>query len=182
VDRSGELPKTSPARTVIDLAAILDPETLGECVDIGVRRRLFTVAYLRRRLSAIGRGRDGVRRWPSSCGKRSDRRRPMESTFERRLFAPLREAGLSLPVPQHPVQLPSGHTRYIDLAYPEARLAIEADSYEHHSSRADWARDHTRNSWLVALGWRLLPITWDDLANGTAITLTSAALCPVPST
>ena len=36
-----------------------------------------------------------------------------------------------------------------------------------HSSRTDWGRDHDRNRWLTAIGWRLLPITWDDLAEPT---------------
>jgi very-short-patch-repair endonuclease len=53
----------------------------------------------------------------------------------------------------------------LDFAYPEERLAIEADSYRHHSSLTDWSRDRVRNNELVALGWRILPITVLDLAH-----------------
>jgi very-short-patch-repair endonuclease len=50
-----------------------------------------------------------------------------------------------------------------DFAYPDALLALEADSYRHHSSLSDWSRDRARNNELVALGWRILPVTFDDL-------------------
>ena len=56
----------------------------------------------------------------------------------------------------------------MDFAYPELLVGIEADSYRHHSSRTDWARDRTRNNLLVAIGWRILPVTWEDLVDRPA--------------
>jgi very-short-patch-repair endonuclease len=44
-------------------------------------------------------------------------------------------------------------------------LCMEADSYRHHSSRTDWGRDRTRNNALIASGWRILPVTWDDIVH-----------------
>ena len=61
------------------------------------------------------------------------------------------------------MQLPSGRMAYLDAAYVGPRLAIEADSYRHHSSRTDWSRDRTRNSELVTLGWGVLTVTYHDL-------------------
>lgn len=86
-----------------------------------------------------------------------------ESAFERRLLALLATAGLPLPVAQFEVRLPGGGEARLDFAYPAHRLAVEADSYRYHSSKRDWARDHTRNRALTAAGWRILPVTWDDL-------------------
>lgn len=57
----------------------------------------------------------------------------------------------------------------LDYAFPFYLLALEADSYRHHSSRIDWGRDHTRNRLLTAIGWRILPVTWDDLAEPAAM-------------
>ena len=53
----------------------------------------------------------------------------------------------------------------MDFAWPDVRLGLEADSYRHHASRRDWARDHTRNNLLTALGWRVLPVTWQDMVD-----------------
>ena len=71
---------------------------------------------------------------------------------------------------QYPIRLPNGRTIRIDFAYPEVRLAIEADSYRYHSSLTDWSRDRTRHNQLIALGWRVLPITFVELrANPNAV-------------
>lgn len=50
----------------------------------------------------------------------------------------------------------------VDLAYPAALLAIEADGYEFHSSRRDLQRDRARQNALVRLGWTVYRVTWED--------------------
>ena len=85
--------------------------------------------------------------------------------FERRLLTALRAAGLPRPRPQFVVILPGGRRAVLDYAYPDWLLALEADSYRHHSSRTDWVDDRVRNRWLTAMGWRVLPVTWDDLTE-----------------
>ncbi|HEV3497359.1 MAG TPA: DUF559 domain-containing protein, partial [Actinomycetes bacterium] len=89
----------------------------------------------------------------------------LQSQFERRLFALLRTAGVPLPVPQFEVLLPDGGSAFLDFAWPELRLGVEANSYRHHARRLDWSRDHTRNNLLTAVGWRILPVTWDDMVE-----------------
>jgi very-short-patch-repair endonuclease len=61
------------------------------------------------------------------------------------------------------VTLPGGRVAYLDFAYPAAFLGLEADSYLHHSTRTAWSRDRVRNNELVALGWRVLPVTFTEL-------------------
>jgi very-short-patch-repair endonuclease len=85
----------------------------------------------------------------------------MGSEFEAGLFRILRGAGLPLPIPQYRVLMPDATPVFLDFAYPEALLAIEADSYLWHASLSGWQRDRARNSELVVLGWSILPITWD---------------------
>ncbi|HET7722464.1 MAG TPA: hypothetical protein VFK43_21040 [Acidimicrobiales bacterium] len=85
--------------------------------------------------------------------------------FERRLLAELKSAGLPRPQTQFVVFLPDGRRAVLDYAFPDWLLALEADSYRHHSSRTDWGRDQVRNRCLTAIGWRILPVTWDDLAE-----------------
>lgn len=47
----------------------------------------------------------------------------------------------------------------VDIAVPEAKVAIESDGFAHHSSAADLERDHARQNGLVAAGWTPLRYT-----------------------
>ncbi|MGI8809663.1 MAG: type IV toxin-antitoxin system AbiEi family antitoxin domain-containing protein [Acidimicrobiales bacterium] len=164
VGSTDAIPCTRPARTLIDLAAVVGPASLEIALDDALSRRLITVGYLRGRIDALGRqGRGGVGTLVHLLEARIDGRPRTQSEFERRLLRALRDGGLPAPRTQYEVSLPDGRKAYLDIAYPEVMLALEADSYRHHSSRLDWARDRTRNSLVIALGWRILPVTWGDL-------------------
>lgn len=159
------IPCTRPARTVVDLAGVVSKASLGVALDDLLSRRLLTVDFLRRRLDALGRqGRRGAGNLAELLTERADGRPRSTSEFERRLLAQLRSAGLPAPSTQYEVVLPGGRRVVLDCAYPADMLALEADSYRHHSSRTDWGRDRIRNRLLAAIGWRILPVTWDDLA------------------
>ena len=131
-------------------------------VDDALRRRLTALPLLRRRVDAIGRaGRAGAGVMQSVLGERDGEVRG-SNTFERDVRAALRSAGLPEPVTQHPVLLADGSKRFLDLAYPDARLGIEAVSWEWHAQRSDWAADQERNNGLAAIGWRMVGVTWDQ--------------------
>ncbi len=112
--------------------------------------------------------------------RRPETRPRYQSAFERRLFDLLAAAALPLPIPQYSVDLPDGSTAVLDFAYPTERLGLEADSYVHPSSRRDWERDHTRNRLLTALGWRILPVVWEDMTTRAVqlVELVNTALVP----
>jgi hypothetical protein len=74
----------------------------------------------------------------------------------------LRRAGLPEPVRQHWIRAVGHSPIRVDLAYPDARVAIEADSRLFHSGRADLQRDAGKRNLLIALGWRPLAFTWAD--------------------
>ena len=63
---------------------------------------------------------------------------------------------------QHCVRLPGETDRFLDLAYPEAMVGIEAVSWTWHAQRSDWVKDRTRNNGLIAVGWRMVEITWEQ--------------------
>ena len=129
-------------------------------------RGLVSCAQLERRLDAGGKqGRKGAGAIGHLLAARRDGPRGTQSEFERRLSTLLRRAGLPPPVPQFEVVLPGGRRAFLDFAWPDLRLALEADSYRHHGGRLAWARDHTRNNVLISLGWRIVPVTWDDLVE-----------------
>jgi hypothetical protein len=165
VERGGLL-VTTPARTVIDMCSQLGLDDMQRLLDHVFTRRMTTPEYLRRRCAALGRrGRSSIVRLEAMLDKRPGTRGAPESEFERRVLDVLREIGCPPPVLQYEVDLPDGRRVRLDFAWPDRTLAIEADSYVHHAGLADWSADHVRNAALIAMGWRILPVTWTMLTE-----------------
>jgi len=77
----------------------------------------------------------------------------------------LRRAGIAEWVPQYPVRLPRG-IAYLDIAFPEQKIAIEVDGRRYHDESSDrFEADRDRQNDLVALGWRVVRVTWTMLAE-----------------
>lgn len=49
----------------------------------------------------------------------------------------------------------------VDLADPDARLVLEADSFTHHGHRDALSRDCLRYDEPVIRGWTVLPFAWE---------------------
>ena len=162
------IPATSVARTLIDLAATLPPSKLEDLLDHALANRLIPITYLNKRLEVLRRGRDGAAGLGGLLAARPLGRRPRQSDAERVLLEALRKAGVPPPATQVPIQLPGGRLAFPDLCYAGERLIVEIDSYLHHSSVADWERDHLRNQGLVALRWRILPLTASEILRSPA--------------
>ncbi|MGH9266462.1 MAG: endonuclease domain-containing protein [Acidimicrobiales bacterium] len=158
------IPRTRPPATLLGLAGVVPSGVLEAALDDALGQGLVSCAQLQRRLAAApGHGRPGVVVLRALLAARMERPRWTQSEFERRLFALLAAAHVPLPVPQYEVLRPDGRRSFLDFAWPDLRLGLEADSYRHHASRIDWSRDHTRNNALISLGWRILPVTWEDM-------------------
>lgn len=155
----GVIPVTRVERTLVDLAAILSRNDLEVALDSAIRRERTSPERLWRRMEALA-GRRGLR----------DLRRLLElqqpeashSRWETKLLQLIRDGGLPEPVRQHRVW-DGSKWRRLDLAYPDLLIGLEYDSYRWHFGRQPWEKDHTRNADLVALAWRMLPVTMDDL-------------------
>jgi hypothetical protein len=150
------IPVTTAGRTIADLVGVYPAPKLGRMLDHARANRLVTRADLEARATAT---HDDVLR--QLLDERPDTARPMGSEFEGGLLRVVRDAGLPLPVPQYRVLMPDHTGVFLDFAYPDVKLALEADSFIWHASVEDWRRDRGRNNELVALGWSILPITWD---------------------
>jgi hypothetical protein len=162
------LPCTTAARTLVDLAGTLSEEDLAIAVEDAWRRKIAALDWVERRLRQLGsRGRPGtkaLRRVLDDCW---DRKRPLDSALEVRVWRLLQRSALPTPVPCHAVDYDDdeGEPGRIDFAYPDARLAIEADGFEAHSQRAVFEKDRVRLSRLAAAGWRVVHVTWEQLGD-----------------
>jgi very-short-patch-repair endonuclease len=166
VRRSG-IPTTPVARTLLDLGAVVSPQRVHVALDDARRRRLTDWDALLATLVAHARkGRRGVGPLRAILDEHLGEVAMTGSGFERLVITRLRQAGLPPPVLQHGVSV-AGRTYRLDLAYPDARLAVELDGSV-HLRREVWEADHARQNALVLAGWTVLRFTWRDYLDRPA--------------
>jgi hypothetical protein len=159
-DRSaaGSIPVTSPLRTVLDLAAFLDPVALEVAIECCLRRGLFTVGQLRWRADArLGRGVAGSAELHRLLGRRDLGR--SDSAWEVRLGAALVAGGLPAPERQLRVRTVHGDFR-VDVGYGGSPVvAFEYDSDRWHSTVHRRHADAARRNALRAAGVVVIEVT-----------------------
>jgi predicted transcriptional regulator of viral defense system len=156
------IPVTTPARTLVDLAAVLAPENLARaCHEAGVRH-----ATTPAEVEAV------LARRPNSPGAATLREilrgevRVTLSKLETRFLARLREAGLTLPQTN---RLAGG--RRVECRWPERRLTVELDGYRYHRSRHAWEQDRRRERDARARGDEFRRYTYGDVFEAPAFML-----------
>jgi very-short-patch-repair endonuclease len=150
------IPVTNVPRTLVDLAAVLDPPDLA---------RAFHEAVVKHHLkpAAVERVLERRHNWP---GARKLRRvlggdEPVSlSRLESSFIAAVRRARLPLPKTN---QLADG--RYVDCRWPAARLTVELDSYKAHDTRHAWEQDRQRERQARARGDEFRRYTWRDVVE-----------------
>ncbi len=153
------LQTTSVRRTVLELCGCKHRRA-PRVVDAALRKELTTVGDLWLYLEQEWmRGRRGVRIMRDLLVERTPGRVPSDSELELDLRDLIDAEGLPPPHHQFPVELPFD-TVHIDIAYPEAMLAIECDSSTWHLDAESANRDKERDIELQALGWTVYRFTW----------------------
>ncbi|GAA5145122.1 hypothetical protein GCM10023321_02520 [Pseudonocardia eucalypti] len=162
---------TRPVRTAWDLARRLPLLEAVVAVDGLARQGRFDPAELlaRRR---DGPGARGCRRLDAVVDLADPR---AESPPETRLRVLVVRAGLPKPEVQYEVRDEYGFTlARADLAYPDARLAIEYDGAVHFD-RLHNQRDQDRDARLASHGWLTLWVRADGLGKGALNTVARIA-------
>jgi very-short-patch-repair endonuclease len=161
VERHGVIRVLDPTRTVLDLAATLHRSNLERVIESALRRRLTSVARLRRCAAELqGRRRPGPAAVLAALDARP-RGGGADSDGEVLLLQLLRAAGLE-PVRQFRM----GPWRF-DLAWPDARVLVELDGGHHRSASQLRADDRKQNAAILA-GWTVLRFTWDRVEHDPA--------------
>jgi very-short-patch-repair endonuclease len=150
------VPLTNVPRTLVDLAAVLDPPDLA---------RAFHQAVVRHRVKPETVERVLARRhnWP---GARELRRviggdEPVTlSRVESSFLAAVRRARLPLPETNRRID-----GRYVDCRWPAQRLTVELDGYRYHGTRHAWEQDRERERKARARGDEFRRYTWRDVAE-----------------
>lgn len=147
-----------PVRAVADLLRLLPLAEAVVVADAVQRASLCDEPALRGELAGH-EGLRGVRRATRALDLSDGR---AESPPESRLRLQLVLAGLA-PVPQFEVVDAGRFLARVDLAFPEAKLAIEYDGREVHERVDVFTRDRQRQNDLVRAGWIVLRFTAADL-------------------
>ena len=152
-DEHEGIPVTTPARTLLDLAGILDEHQLARACERAEALRLGSPTSLQ----------DLVDRYPRRPGTPAIRRLPeaqrvtptcTRTELERLLLSFLDAENLPRPL----VNERLGDIEP-DFRWPEERLIVETDGFETHGTRAAFERDRARDRALTAQGWRVVRIT-----------------------
>lgn len=165
------LPVTSPARTVLDLAATGYPQ-LDRAFGEAHAQRLVTAQEIEQLLDRLGRraGTRAVRALLSDNASGFTR-----SHAERLMRKLLREANLP------PALFNTRVAGYeVDAVWPEQRVVVEVDGYAYHGHRAQFERDRRKDLALTAAGYVVIRVSWRQLTNEpfAVVAVISAALSP----
>jgi very-short-patch-repair endonuclease len=165
------IPVTTPARTVLDLAAVLQRRPLERVLDQAENARLTEVASL----VALGRahpGHRGAGRLMAILDTHAPGTTLTRSELEERFLALCRDHDLPRPLVNHPV---AGRER--DFVFAAQRLVVETDSWRHHHTREAFEGDRHRDAILLRAGYRTLRVTHrqlTDTPSDVALTLRAA--------
>ena len=162
---------TTPARTLLDLAAVTPRAELERLIEEAQVQNLVSPGEM---LAVAERGarRKGVRTFRDVVDYLDE---PLftRSEAERRLLALCRSA--ALPLPQTNVR----RARWeVDAVWEANRLVVEVDGYRYHRTRAKFERDRRKDADLMLAGYRVLRITWRRLTKepDQVIALLAAAI------
>jgi very-short-patch-repair endonuclease len=68
----------------------------------------------------------------------------------------------------------------VDFSWPEADLILELDGYRAHGARSAFEADRARDAELAVLGFRVVRITWRQLADAASVAATVRSLLATP--
>ncbi len=151
VIRFDGIPVTTPAATLVALAARLNDAELERAISEADRLELITPEELRAYIDTIGRRR-GVARTRKILDRHTFTL--TDSELERRFRIIARRAGL--PLPQTRVRV-NGYR--VDFYWPDLSLVVETDGLRYHRNPAQQARDRRRDQAHTAAGLTPLRFT-----------------------
>jgi hypothetical protein len=160
------LPVTTPARTIMDLAAHLGVKRLARLVDWCVATGQTSHEALLVTHSELGRkGKPGTKRMGIVLAERGGKPERPQTELEFRLLDLLERAGLPLPEREFNAPWLAPSNGRVDLAYRDHRLVMEGDSRRWHNTVDAFITDRERDNRAMLAGWRVLRYTWWDVAE-----------------
>src|SRR4051794_12324644 len=165
VMRHRGIPVTSPARTLVDLAAVVNEAMLRTAVRRALGMRRVSIRQL-----VAARRRLGPRRGSARFDRVLRTAAPTRSELEDVVLDLIGDAGFARPEVNRPLLL-AGRRVIPDFRWPEQRLVVEADGAAWHDNPVARAEDAERQALLEARGDRVLRVTWAQAVSRPGETL-----------
>lgn len=152
------IPLTSPERTLLDLAGVLDPNELERAVALGERNGVVNLSVLASLLVIHPRhpGAGTLRALLQADAPPALTR----SEAELRMLQLVRRSRMKPPTVNARL-----HGYEVDFLWPTERLIVEVDGYAFHSSARSFMSDRRRDATLTAAGYRVVRVTWADIVE-----------------
>ena len=149
---------TTPARTLLDLAAILTPRALERALDEAEVKQL----YDRTSLDALARAHAGERGARALTQALDEDGEPTltDSELEELMLALCADHDLPRPEPRAWVA-----GLRVDFLFAASRLVVETDGYRYHRTRRAFERDRERDAILARAGYRVLRFSHRQLTR-----------------
>jgi hypothetical protein len=157
---------TSPARTLLDLAAVLPERSLRRMARRAQAQRAVTIREIHE-LLARANGHHGAERLRAVI---ADGPAPTRSDLEDLLLDLLDKAKIQRPEINAPLRF-EDETITPDYLWRAQRVAIEADSVTWHEHKLTREHDADKQARLEAAGLRVLRITWRQITRSPQQTL-----------
>jgi predicted transcriptional regulator of viral defense system len=158
----GGVPVTSVARTLVDLATVVSPQTLRKALDEAERSHRLDAraieAVLERTRGRNGRGHERIRAALEELARTGAT--VIRSLLEDRFLSLLDAHGLPRPSANAWTE-----AMEVDACWPQARLVVELDGWDAHHTRQAFQQDRTRSNDLQAAGWTVLRFTHADVVH-----------------
>ena len=165
VTKRGPFRLTHLARTVIDLAQLLDDDWLRAVIDSALRQRRSHLSWISRLLSRQAKGHHGAERLRALLDSYQNEGEIPDSVLE----------SLAVGIGQATGHEPELHwcvldgpqlVAEVDLAWPEVQVCVQLDGWMHHGTRAAFSSDRAVDRKLTRMGWLVLRYTWKDVTVG----------------
>jgi hypothetical protein len=153
------IPITKVPRTLLDLAATVQPHRLERALAQAQRLQLYDHRAITDVLARSNghRGRTALTHATSREDPKWTR-----SELEAWFLEVLRDAGLPEPLVNFSLTAPDHPRLEVDFCWPTYHLIVETDGWETHRTRAAFAADRRKDAALTAAGWRVLRFTWHE--------------------
>jgi len=154
------IPLTSVPRTLLDMAPVLTPVQLGRAVDRAERLDLLDATAIEALyVRASGHRGIGLLQRTLDAWQPRETRSELEDRFQDLVNA----AGI--PSPRFNVLVDGERDLHeVDAVWPGRRLVAQLDGFAYHRTRRDRERDAATDADLELAGYRVVRLTWDDVA------------------
>ena len=157
---------TTPARTIVDLAAVVRSQLLLSATEDAIVRKLTTHAELGSVLDRVRRkGKPGVLRMCSVLDELGPGNGIAPSKLDKALSRVVELSGLPAPRKEHPLPSVQCLDGFVDRYFPEALLIVEADGRKWHERRRNMARDRERDVEAARAGHQTVRFVWEHLVS-----------------